>query len=154
MRTLIVGTALLAAVFTALPCRANLGDTLEKCEAHYGHPVPGKDTADPGGVGDIMLTFQSRGYTIRIVLLAGHTVAECFSKTAGSALTDDEKKIILHNDAQGWAWAHQTAFAGENWLRTDGSVAAYNPSARLLVLETAAYVGGARARQAEPRQSR
>jgi hypothetical protein len=154
MRTLMLGTALLAALFAAPPCRADLGDTLEICQARYGPPVPGKDMPDPSGVGDVLLTFQSRGYTVRIVLLGGRAVGECFAKANGSALSDDEKKIILRNEAQGWAWAHQTAFAGENWLRTDGSVACYTSSVRAMVLETAPYVAAVKARQAEPQHSR
>jgi hypothetical protein len=147
MRKLIIGIGLLSSLLIPFPCHANLGDTLEKCSARYGQPLPGKDMPDPSGVGDVLLTFQSRGYRIRIILMKGYVVGEGFSKSNGGAISDEEKKIILQNDAQGWAWAHQTSAPGENWLRTDGAVASYIPTAREIVLETALYLDAVKAAQ-------
>jgi hypothetical protein len=146
-RLIVIGSLFLSA-FALSPCHANLGDTLEKCSARYGQPLPGKDLPDPSGVGDVLLTFQSRGYRIRIILMTGYVAGESFSKSNGGAISDEEKKIILQNDAQGWAWAHQTSAPGENWLRTDGAVASYIPTARAIVLETAPYLAAVKARQA------
>jgi hypothetical protein len=148
----LIALGALAVSLIPFPCHANLGDTLEKCSARYGQPLPGKDMPDPSGVGDVLLTFQSRGYRVRVILMKGYVVGEGFSKSNGVAISDEEKKLILQNDAVGWAWAHQTSLPGENWLRTDGAVASYAPSLRLMVLETAPYVEAVKVRQAASAQ--
>jgi hypothetical protein len=151
MKKVHVATALLACLFTSSPCYANLGDTLEKCEARYGHPLPGKDAPDPSGVADVILTFKSNGYAIRVILARGRVAGECFAKVDGSPLSTAEKKLILQNDSQGWSWAVSTGTAGENWIRTDGAVATYVLTAHALVLETGPYVAAVKAKDPSAR---
>jgi hypothetical protein len=148
MKSLTVIFASFLLILASPPCRANLGDTLEKCQARYGPPVPGNDKPDPNGVGDVMLAFQSRGYVVHVVLARGYVAAEFFTKANGAPLSDAEKKLIMQNDAAGWAWAKSTAVGGENWLRTDGAVAAYEPDLRFLGLETARFQAAVAAKQA------
>jgi hypothetical protein len=130
---------------------ANLGDTLAKCEERYGPPVPGQDRPDSSGVGDVILTFQKNGCVMHMILVRGYVGGESFEKADRSPLTEKEKSALMEAEAHGWAWAKNTAAAGENWLRTDGAVATYVPSRRFLVLETSAYLRAVAASQAPHR---
>jgi len=134
--------------FIALPCHANLGDTLAMCEQRYGPPVPGLDRPDPSGVGDVLLTFKKNGYVVRAVLVRGYVGGESFAKADGAPLTDKEKLALMEAEAHGWAWAKNTAAAGENWLRTDGAVASYVPAQHFLVLESKEYLTAVAVKQA------
>lgn len=141
----------LCAALTCLPnlCHANLGDTLAKCEERYGAPVRGQDRPDPSGVGDVLLTFQKNGYLIHAVLWRGYVGGESFAKSDGSPLRDNEKGALMDAESHGWAWAKNTAAAGENWLRTDGAVASYVPAQRFLVLETKPYLTAVAVKEAQ-----
>jgi hypothetical protein len=154
MKALLAGTVMLVFACMASPSRANLGDTLAKCEARYGPALPGKDTPDPSGVGDVILCFQSRGYNVRMILVHGYVGGEAFAKTDGSPLADAEIKMLLNNEANGWAWARSTGTVGDNWLRTDGAVATYAPQFRSLVIETGPYVNAVNASQARHSQGK
>ena len=141
-------SVLLALLLAPSLCRANLGDTLAKCEERYGPPLPGQDRPDPSGVGDVLLTFKKSGLVIHVILMRGYVGGESFAKADGSQLTDKEKIALMDNEAHGWAWARNTASGGENWLRTDGAVAAYVPAQHFMVLESKVYLAAVAMKQA------
>ncbi len=147
MKRLILCSAL-ALLFSPTPGRANLDDSLAKCEERYGPPLPGQDRPDPNAVGDVLLFFKKNGYLIRVILVRGYVGEEIFAKADNSPLTDKEKLAYMANEAHGWAWAKNTAAGGENWLRSDGAVAAYIPAQNVMVLETARYQAAVAAKRA------
>jgi hypothetical protein len=98
-------------------------------------------------VGDVLLTFQKKGYVLHMILVRGSLEAETFAKSDNSQFTDKEKSALMEAEAHGWAWAKNTASGGENWLRTDGAVAAYVPAHAFMVLETKQYLAAVAARQ-------
>lgn len=130
----------LVALCLVLPpsvCQARLGDTMDQCIARYGQPVLLKNNPAPIRFRLAWITFQKNVYDIKIIFVNGISQVECVSKSNSSALSDNEKDKILQTNSKGWAWGKATGH--DNWVRTDGAVASYDPSKHDVILESASF---------------
>ena len=121
-------SALLLLLFTvslALPAWARLGETGDMAVARYGQPLSEFDQKAEGDkIPMIKLTFQKNGFQIEVSVAGGYSVAESFRKISGDALTLDEARTLLTNNAQGFKWSAPVMVDGERrWMRDDGAMA-------------------------------
>jgi hypothetical protein len=132
---------MIAFALSIVPCRAELGETMDQCIARYGQPVP-QDTTPPGLPGK-SVTFKKNGYVIMVAFLKGIAGFETIFKEDESELSDKEIEAILQADVAGGKWGKPEQLnlphAKEMWSRDDGATAVYEPMKHGLVLVSKQY---------------
>ena len=96
---------MLCTVASILPCQARLDETVEQSKARYGTPGEVKDANFlQQNVIEKCQVFGKGGFKIQLGYNRGVVVAEVFFHPDHSALTADEKQVLLNADEDISPW--------------------------------------------------
>src|ERR1700733_6596016 len=125
-----------------IPCRANLGDTIDECIARYGQRLPPSGVADPGKTGAEAALFTHDGYNFEVYLLNGVVGCESISKADNSLLSDEDKEKIVKMESAGGNWAKPVSAHGQIiWMRSDGgAIFSYISDTPLILVMSQSYI--------------